>query len=443
MKLVDIFVPTSEDVCNAPRLRLYGEKLGLMTWGETEARGITSQLSNALSSVPFLGIHANGQKTFTTRNLGTGIAEGRSYNDFHNSIGDSDSAVYTGVLENKGAEGSILGAVSQAVASSTNMQISLLQRGLPRERCVIPVVGNTGLCMVFGVSIVLYPSFPTFIPLSKRLDLSDPYERKVAAAYLKKANDWAQALGKEVLNLPSAHIGAALPATIALDTSAYFVKVINADVYERGFGLFSDDAHHLCIQSGLVHMVEALNRLYESSSARQYVEFPLAVRTPDSGKGGCDKYEVIYRNLVRLGFRTGAPHRIHHPKQYDSFVEVLKKAVAAVWEAGVIHGDMYISNVMYKVSECGAVDIKIVDWDAAHCIDEGDFSEKAKARLSDFFEDPEAVSFSKRHDESFVEALAQDITMVVDEEIWNDLASDDKKKMDSAFKALLFSYIKK
>ena len=40
-------------------------------------------------------------------------------------------------------------------------------------------------------------------------------------------------------------------------------------------------------------------------------------------------------------------------------------------DAGVTHGDLYSSNIMWKY--CESMSIKIVDCDAGHCVEEGDF----------------------------------------------------------------------
>ena len=94
--------------------------------------------------------------------------------------------------------------------------------------------------------------------------------------------------------------------------------------------------------------------------------------------------------LPNLGFITGAPNRVTEEEVYNKYRDSLLVAVKAIGRAGVIHGDLYISNVMYKVlqlrrdsGEVASVEIKLVDWDAAHCLEEGQFSSKVEARLRD------------------------------------------------------------
>jgi serine/threonine protein kinase len=167
------------------------------------------------------------------------------------------------------------------------------------------------------------------------------------------------------------------------------------------------------------------------------VEYPLSVRTPDTKVGGCKYYQLVYRNLTLLGFKTGAPNRILCPDIFKRYLQALGKAVDAIGAAGVIHGDLYISNVMYKIdSQDGSVKIKIIDWDSAHCLEEKKFEKKAKKRLGNFFGSIDQVKFTVKHDQMYVVALSQDIK---DEDtIWRNLACGEKEKMDSAFTYLLF-----
>ena len=46
------------------------------------------------------------------------------------------------------------------------------------------VIGANGLSVVFGAMIMLDKTFPTYVPLSKLLDLQDPVERELASAFL-------------------------------------------------------------------------------------------------------------------------------------------------------------------------------------------------------------------------------------------------------------------
>ena len=62
------------------------------------------------------------------------------------------------------------------------------------------------------------------------------------------------------------------------------------------------------------------------------------------------------------------------PDGFDLYRCKYRKSIESIHSAGVIHGDLFLSNVMYKIEEDNSVSIKIIDWDAAHCLSEGKFS---------------------------------------------------------------------
>ena len=194
--LTSRLVPSTADIDVAPLLQIYGQSISFNTFGETEVGGISQQFSKYADKNIYKGLKANGQRQFKVKGLINGIASSDSYDDFHIEVGNLICAIF----EAKGAEGSLLGAVSQAAVSATNVAMSLLSLGLPKEDCVVPVIGSNGIGIIFGAIIVLDISFPTYVPVSKVLDLSCPLERQIASAYLKKACSYCQEMQKAILN---------------------------------------------------------------------------------------------------------------------------------------------------------------------------------------------------------------------------------------------------
>jgi hypothetical protein len=83
----------------------------------------------------------------------------------------------------------------------------------------------------FGATIVLEPSFPVFWTISKVLDMSDASHRRLAAAYIRKANSWIEKLRFFNVSLPIEPI-----TEMDLDESAYHIKTITNNVADQGFG---------------------------------------------------------------------------------------------------------------------------------------------------------------------------------------------------------------
>jgi len=50
----------------------------------------------------------------------------------------------------------------------------------------------------------------------------------------------------------------------------------------------------------------------------------------------------------------------------ESFLQEVQCAMEAFHDAGVAHLDLYLSNIMWRPVSDKAVDVKVIDWDAAH-----------------------------------------------------------------------------
>jgi hypothetical protein len=426
-----LLVPTPDEIDAATRLEIFGEKMGLQSFNETEPNGIGDQFVEFFEKHSKLGLRNNGRVSSNSKNLEDGIASSVSYEDCHHTFGNK---AYLSVIKHKGAEASAFSAISQAAVIATNFAIALLKRGVPRQSCIIPVIGQSGIAMVIGATIILEPTFPTFIPLSKHLDLSDPYESKVAFAYLKKASEHCLALDQLLLRIavpPDVRKVPLVPMALDLSNNrSLFIKTIDRATYQRGIGLFAGhDEDPTDVDSGIQNMIMVFNKLY-NSAARQYVAFPLSIRTPDSASRKL--YQIIYPNLSTLGFVIGAPNRMTNEEDYDKYCLSLRRAVHAVHAAGVLHVDLYLSNVMWRKTG-DEIEIKIIDWDTSQLLSQKDFHRNIKAKLENHLH--LEVTFGPEHDNLYLSIL--DLERDVYNEEWNQLSSNNKQTIDKAFCSLL------
>ena len=419
-----LLTPTKEEIISAPSLNILSEKVAYGTWGELATGGIKEQTKIALSCYDCF--EENGTTRFSSRDLSIGISNPASYNDFHVVINNN----YLLDQENKGSEGSIFDALRQAAVSCSNFSISLLRRGVPWYDIVVPGIANTGLAMIFGATIILEESFPTFIPISKVLILSDSLENRIASAYIQKAykfcKDFTQDMSTRKLVKKNVK-------NMLLDTDKYFIKTLNPDILDRGLGLFGNMKDPTDCFAGFTHMIRCLNLIFDSP-ARQYAEYPISLRTPDADIAD-SYYRIIYRDLKSLGFKCGTPNRNTSPALYSKFVEILIVALQNIHAANVIHVDLYASNIMHKISSTGEIEIRIIDWDAAHCLDEGDFNERVKERLIGYLGD-NIVNFGISHDELYLSAYKLEIDEV-NSDVWNKMASGEKKDVDEGYRYLM------
>jgi hypothetical protein len=430
-QLSGIFIPTEEEIQSiedTTRLRFHVEKASLQCLGETEDQGVTDQ-STCLQTFLFSN---NGQKQLKSRNLGVGIAGETSYEDLHILY----KGLYMAVVENKGGDSGVIPAFAEGAAIASNFALRLLALGLPPEECIVPVVANTGVLMAFGVTIILKPSFPTFVPISKTLDLGDEYERRVAAAYLQRIKAHAMEIGKRIpLNEP-------LDIKMGLSTINWFIKTLDTRTFQNGLGMFDTRCDRLTPGPGIMHMVEVLNRLHRSE-AREFVEFPVSIRSPS---GPNSSFQLIYRNLKQDGYMMGAPNRDQHPEVFQAYSRAVTDAVGKIHAAGVIHCDLYVSNIMWRLTpDCSTtVDIKIVDWDGSHCRDELDFAPEARLRLQQYFKELDRdhnVELHIDHDLLYIAVLDRPFQLE-EAQLWCDLSSQDKHVVDEAFRNLFTKVLK-
>lgn len=344
-----------------------------------------------------------------------------------------------GVLEVKGGDGTVLSALRQAAVTGTSIAENLLRRGMHSSDIVIPVAGTNGRAMQFGAIIVLSQSFATFLPTSPLLDLANDASNALACLYLDKASKFVDSQP----SLPSS-LGKK-KTLLALDCSAYHIKKLSREVLMRGLGLFavSESPTTGEVGLGLAHMGRALNRLFQHGAARAVTAFPLSVRAPDvdpirgdgvpADNATCE-YWIIYEDLGKQGFRIGTPNRIEEEMLYHSYVSALRQAITAVHDAGVIHCDLYVSNVMWRRGLGNTVEIRLIDWDCAHCLDELGFNEHIEKALRANDRDGSA-NFGVEHDLFYISVLEMEVDRR-DEGLWTELAREDKAAVDRAFFAL-------
>lgn len=90
---------------------------------------------------------------------------------------------------------------------------------------------------------------------------------------------------------------------------------------------------------------------------------------------GTEQCQIIFPRLDR-DFAMGVPS---DESLYNLFLVKLEEAIKNVLDAGVIHVDLYPSNILWRVDGTD-VTIRIVDWDA-DTLDGDSFTSEMQARL--------------------------------------------------------------
>lgn len=415
--LTQCLIPTEDQIKSASPIVLCVEHPGFQYVGESAPNISQFQFLNYCRE--YDSICANGQTTLKSKGISFGIVTNLSYEDAHISIEDNFLAVF----EFKSPNTSIYANVAQAASYGTNFAMALLNKGLPREHCIVPVIAFNGHTIVFGATIILQETYPTYIPLSKSLDLSNILDSQTASAYLEKCITHCKNLQNQFQHAPSRPFQ---EMKLELDDK-YWVKTIDERTYRGGLGIFHDDRDPKFIEKGLRHMFHSLSTVYNHPEARKYAEYPLSIRTPSDD---CKYYQIIYTNLSNFGYNIGAPNLFDDEELFDKYVKALKEAVRQIHDAGVLHCDLYLSNVMWKHNFLtDVVDIKLIDWDCSHTIKEKQFHRNAADRLREYL-GREAI-FGVEHDNLYLKIF--ELNRDDYQQEWINLASNNKPLIDEAF----------
>mmetsp|Transcript_17988 Transcript_17988/g.36259 ORF Transcript_17988/g.36259 Transcript_17988/m.36259 type:complete len:393 (+) Transcript_17988:394-1572(+) len=332
------------------------------------------------------------------------------------------------ILEIKGAERSLAFALRQAALYGSGVAMRQLADGVAASEICVPVAATNGWFMQFGATYVLAPSLPVFLPVSKAFDLMDAEDNKQAMLYF----DRFRAIGGTE---PVCNVDVAGPNEMVLDLDQKFwAKRLTPEVLNRGLGLFSrSDATDIRVAEGLAHMIPCLNALYEHDVARQVVVFPVCVISAgvqEVATAADLEWLLVYPDMTAQGFRVGIPD--HDSDIFEAYVRAVENAVDAVHAAGVVHLDLYVSNIMHRITNDN-VEIRIVDWDAAHLIGARPGSAHVEANLRGGHPRKRTV-VSEQHDRDYVAALWK----TGNPSIWARMAvGSPKSEMDKAFFELL------
>ena len=329
--------------------------------------------------------------------------------------GDECTEMVAMIFEAKHNTDAPLQGFTQAAAAATNAGLAIGRRGVPMADIRIPICATNGQLMKFGFVQFLEPVFPMIEVLTSTLDLSDATRRREAALVLCHLHQWlCQPLACSLPERPA--------LVLAYSTELYHYKPLSNFFCTQTF-----------LNTSLRHFFLNLDRLKSNPECLSCCELPLTIQTTgDSGR-------LVFHNLTKFGYRIGLPPT---RELRVAFMTELRRAVALVHSVGVVHLDLYLSNIMWKLDERdGRMRIKIIDWDSCH-------------RLGDALSDPTIGQLQSRYEKirngSPIEALysatraveALDVLLLDILELNLDCAklqSDQKRQLDTEFFGLLIS----
>jgi serine/threonine protein kinase len=152
---------------------------------------------------------------------------------------------------------------------------------------------------------------------------------------------------------------------------------------------------------------------------------------------------LVFHDWTKHDFRIGCPHRSEQSGLFYKFKAELYRVVGLMHSAGVLHCDLYFSNIMWREHK-GRVEIKLIDFDCSHLLSEGDFVPRAREAIKEHFSHKcfrpagefRNAEFHEEYDLKFV-SIVELALNEENAEHWEDLASGVKTRIDPAFRWLL------
>lgn len=310
-----------------------------------------------------------------------------------------------GILEWKGTYDSLNGPLRQAIGEAVNVAFALFAGGVETKDVLVPIVVCNGRLMQFGFVKLLEPCYPSFVATSYVLDLQSEVGRQEAAQRLFTCDYVCQSYRRYTVQERKDDVIQNLTDT--LNASLYFKKP---------FSEFSTLDMELEVR--LSKMVDILALVHNSNSeAKNHIVFPLGVANSQ------DDGFLLFDNLhptFRIGLPTDKATRL-------AIAAELRRVIKLVHEAGAVHMDLYLSNVMWKKHH-DRMEIKIIDWDVVHEIGDplSDVTMLRLKRSGRRERYPEINVATGELDTFFVDVLDASI----DNE---DLQTIEKDKLDTAF----------
>lgn len=303
--------------------------------------------------------------------------------------------------EAKGADDSMAVAYPQAVQVASDAACRLLEAGLPIECCVIPFITCTGHLIQFGVVQLLPQSYPMAFRLSSELSLLVRVDRiKISsmlwslAQHLQEMSEIALTAIRAAPKSPSTGFQRAL-----LDQDAHFFKPVFTKWIDMAPKISKQHHRSLHLNYQLCHCMDIFKNLSQLESVCAPIGMMAMPNRYDQERfhsfvsskiegfkasykdfiGGATEEEVflpghpilIFPNLQILGWKNCTEDNIS-PDLYgnrEAFISALSGVLEEVGNRGVIHLDLRLENIFYRVRN-GNFEIKIIDWNDAMFLDD-------------------------------------------------------------------------
>jgi hypothetical protein len=267
----------------------------------------------------------------------------------------------------------------QAFASGANIALSQKKMGLESSRIAVPLIMTNGQLYLFA-AVSLLDFVPVLHILTCVLDANMPSAKEQIAWHLGKAKAFVLKQARELPAFRQADYKIPeFPRVLPFSKEKYFLKPKDK-VFNR-FTLLDIENGALPL---LWNVYEALAGVEGAEKALGYGDFQFIGPTASGPV-------IVFNNLKLHGYVMGVPI---DEEEYIAFSKALESLVHQIHSCGVVHVDLYPSNILWANVD-GKIRVRIVDWDGAHFMNEA-FSDRMIERIAvssdNFFLDGSTVA---------------------------------------------------
>jgi len=256
-----------------------------------------------------------------------------------------------GVIEFKASYLSTAEALPQAFAYAASIAKYLWDQDVPASKVLVPIMVGNGMQVQFGCMFV-HDGFPIPITTSCVIDVLTTSGRRTADSYMR------------LIRSCVFQIAQTLREGVAGRNGYKFSNCVPASIHIK-FGYVTQAWEENDLEGSARHVLEILSMLW-LTPAWDYVCPPLGYSTKllPGYEGRSEGF--FFQDLTKLGFVNELP-----PFDLaDQFINELDEAVKRLHDEGVVHGDLYPTNVFWKMSSGHKMEIRIIDWDTAFRVNE-------------------------------------------------------------------------
>lgn len=329
--------------------------------GDRSVDGILSDLFSQFfktESTP-----ATQTQKFTMKDLNAefGLATWFSKTDFaHTTTLKNGSRFGLAVIEYKDTAQAPLEQMGKAYAAGCNIILSHIRLGIEWSECAIPLALTNGNLYQFAWVTLLEPSFPVLHVTTGVLDASVLSARELIGKHLVHIKEFCTSREKRIRRCST--LSKVDPkAPFELDKDKYHRKSVN-NMFWRWPKNHEESLWYIW-------------QIYEHLSGVAEAVLPLACANLKPVDSKIDKV-IIYPKLEKQ-FAMGVPS---DKDLYQKYLKQLGEAIAKIHQAGVIHVDMYPSNILWRFWDNQMV-LRIIDWDASTLMGDS-FTETMELRLT-------------------------------------------------------------